>query len=67
MKPEAASFETGRTYEIDYRCRDIGSGVETGGGMFVYRGITWGKFAFEPTGGGPAVYLFPDEIVDWSK
>lgn len=59
-----ASLEIGRCYWISYECRDIGYGVETGCGEFVYRGPSgdWGKHEFTPVGGGPPIYLFPDEI-----
>ncbi len=61
----AATLEPGRCYQIAYECRDIGYGVETADGEFVYRGYgDWGKHAFTPTDGGPAIYLFPDEITD---
>jgi hypothetical protein len=62
----AATLEPGRAYRISYECRDIGYGVESGDGEFVYRGASdaWGKHAFTPIGGGQEIYLFPDEITD---
>jgi hypothetical protein len=56
----------GHAYWIDYACRDIGYGTETGSDEFVYRGQSdhWGKHEFTPVGGGPVIYLFPDEIAE---
>ena len=53
-------------YDITYRCRDIGYGVEEGEGEYVYRGreTMAGKLILTPTDGGPTIYLFDDEIVD---
>ena len=61
-----ADLEINHSYWITYECRDIGCGVEAGDGEFVYRGVfdDWGKHEFTPVGGGPAIYLFPDEIKD---
>lgn len=58
-------LEIGHTYWITWECRDIGDGVEKGGGEYVYRGwADWGKHAFTPIGDGPERYLFPDEVKD---
>jgi hypothetical protein len=56
----------GHCYRISYECRDIGYGPEDGYGEFVYRGLIddWGKHEFSPVGGGPEIYLFPDEITN---
>jgi hypothetical protein len=61
---DLAALEAGRSYWITYECRDIGYGVESGDGEFVYRGASdgWGKHAFTPAGGGPTIYLFADEV-----
>lgn len=57
-------LEPGCAYWVGYRCRDIGYGIEEGHAEFVYRGgPDWtGKHEFAPVGGGPTIYLFPDEI-----
>ena len=62
----AASLVVGHCYWIAYECRNIGYDVEAGDGEFVYRGLfdDWGKHQFTPAGGGPAIYLFPDEITE---
>lgn len=54
------------TYWISYECRDVGYGPENGYAEFVYRGgPDWtGKREFEPVGGGPVIFLFPDEITN---
>ena len=60
-------LQVNHTYQITYVCRDIGYGVEEGEGEFVYRGAAaGGKHEFTPVGGGPTIYLFPDEIADMS-
>ncbi len=65
MTNPPTTLEPGCCYWIAYKCRDIGYGVETGDGEFVYHGYgDWGKHAFTPVGGGPDIYLFPDEIKD---
>ena len=63
MNP-ADSLLTGHCYWITYQCRDIGYGTETGHGEYVYRGPSghWGKHEFTPANGGPAIYLFPDDL-----
>jgi hypothetical protein len=66
MAALVASLEVGRCYWVTYECRDIGYGIEADYAEFVYRGgPDWtGKHEFEPVGGGPTIYLFPDEIKD---
>lgn len=60
----ATNLTQGERYSVEYSCRDIGDGVEEGEDVFVYRGReSGGKHTFEPTNGGPAIYLFDDEIV----
>lgn len=59
---------TGTVGELEYRSRDIGYGVEEAAGEFVARGFdktAFGKFRFDPVGGGPSIWLFEDEIVAW--
>lgn len=58
-------LNVGEDYRIDYRCRYIGYGVEEGEDTFIYQGREpLGKYIFEPVNGGPAIYLFDDEIMD---
>lgn len=62
-------LEVGYAYWVTYDCRDIGYGSEQGSNEYVYRGgPDWtGKHEFTPVGGGPPIYLFPDEITDVSQ
>jgi hypothetical protein len=62
-------FVTGTAYWITFIRRDIGYGVESGSGCFVYcGGPDWtGKHTFTPDGGGQEIYLFPDEITGWAE
>lgn len=63
--PDKAVWLRGAShYQIDYDCRDIGYGPESGSGEFIYRGPADGKHKFAPVDGGPPIYLFPDEITD---
>jgi hypothetical protein len=50
---------------IEYQCRDIGHGVESGEatGRFTSEVDTWGKYTFQPDGGKAPLYLFADEIL----
>jgi hypothetical protein len=67
MRDLTTALKVNRAYEITYECRDIGYGVESGIAEFVYRGRTdalAGKHEFTPVGGGPTIYLFPDEITN---
>jgi hypothetical protein len=50
---------------IEYECRDIGNGVESGevSGRFTGEIDTWGKHTFQPDGGKAPLYLFDDEIL----
>ena len=50
---------------IEYQCRDIGYGVESGevAGRFTGEIDTWGKYTFQPDGGKAPLYLFADEIL----
>ena len=62
-----ASLEPGRAYWITYNCSPRhGDDWDEGHDEYVYRGPfdTWGKHQFDPIGGGPAIYLFPDELTD---
>jgi hypothetical protein len=54
-----------QTVTIEYQCRDIGYGVESGEatGRFTGEIDTWGKYTFQPDGIGLPLYLFADEIV----
>ena len=63
---EAVADAPIRSAEISYECRDVGYGPENGYAEFVYRGgPDWtGKREFEPVGGGPVIFLFPDEITN---
>ena len=70
----ATVVEPGRCYWITYECIDIGHGVESGHEEFVYRGVVCEddpgaeKLHFSPVGGGPELYLFPEEITDaWAE
>jgi hypothetical protein len=60
------ALEVGRVYELAFECRDIGYGVESGYGEYVYRrGPDWtGKHEFQRVGDGQTIYLFPDEITE---
>lgn len=51
---------------IDYRCRDIGYGVEEGTIEAFWTGdVDWiGKLTVRPVDGSPTMYLFEDEILD---
>ena len=51
---------------ITYRCRDIGYGVEEGIIEAFWTGEVdcWGKRTIRPVDGGPALYLFEDEVVE---
>jgi hypothetical protein len=55
----------GRTVTIQYECRDIGYGVESGEatGCFTGEIDAWGKHAFHPDGGKAPLYLFAHEIL----
>ncbi len=55
----------GRTVKIQYECRDIGHGVESGEatGQFTSEIDAWGKHTFHPDGGKAPLYLFDDEIL----
>lgn len=55
--------------ELEYRCRDIGYGVEEDIGEYVYRGVgeAGAPHVFEPRHGGRPIYLFGDEIVSWHE
>jgi hypothetical protein len=58
-------LKVNRSYQIAYKCRDIGYGVERGRGEYVYRGTAYAdKHEFTPVGGGPTIYLFDDEITE---
>lgn len=61
----ASTIAQGARVEIEYRCRDIGYGVEEGDGVYTYRGreTLAGKLTLEPIDGGDTIYLFEDEIV----
>src|ERR1700735_3086075 len=50
---------------IEYQCRDMGHGVESGelAGRFTGEIDTWGKYTFQPDGGKAPLYLFADEIL----
>lgn len=50
---------------IEYQCRDIGYGVESGEATGRFTGTidAWGKHTFHPDGGGVPLYLFADEIL----
>ena len=50
---------------IEYECRDIGYGIESGEvtGRFTGEIDTWGKYTFQPDGGKAPLYLFADEIL----
>jgi hypothetical protein len=50
---------------IEYECRDIGYGIESGEvtGRFTGEIDTWGKYTFQPEGGKAPLYLFADEIL----
>jgi hypothetical protein len=52
-----------QTVTIEYQCRDIGYGVESGEatGRFTGEIDTWGKYTFQPDGIGLPLYLFADE------
>jgi len=52
---------------LNWRCRDIGYGSEEGEGNYIRRldPDAWGKSRYEPVGGGPSLYLFTDEVVEW--
>lgn len=58
-------LDAGRVYWVKWRARDIGYGIERGSDEYIYRGgpDTWGKYEFQPVGGGETVYLFGDEII----
>lgn len=51
--------------EVQYECRDIGYGVESGIIEAFWTGEidTWGKLTIRPVDGGATLYLFPDEII----
>jgi len=59
-----SDLEINHVYEIEYQCIDIGYGVESGNGEFVFRGRsdTWGKGEFQPLDGSPTLYLFEFEV-----
>jgi hypothetical protein len=61
-----ADLEVDRACTIAWESRDIGYGIESGFGEFVYRGgPDWtGKHTFTPADGQDPIYLFPDEIKD---
>ena len=50
---------------IEYQCRDIGFGVESGEatGRFTGEIDACGKHTFHPDGGKAPLYLFADEIL----
>ena len=50
---------------IEYQCRDIGYGIESGevAGRFTGEIDAWGKYTFQPDGGKAPLYLFADEIL----
>jgi len=58
-------MEPGVVYVIDYRCRDLGYGVEGGTIEAFWTGAidTWGKFTLRPITGEAPLYLFRDEIL----
>jgi hypothetical protein len=55
----------GRTVTIQYECRDIGYGIESGEvtGRFTGEIDAWGKHTFHSDGGKAPLYLFADEIL----
>lgn len=62
LRPE--QMDVGERYSIEYRCRDIGYGVEEGEDAFVYQGVeSFGKRQLQPVNQGPTIYLFDDEFV----
>jgi hypothetical protein len=54
-----------KSVTIEYQCRDIGYGVESGqlAGRFTGEIDTWEKYTFQPEGGKTPLYLFADEIL----
>jgi hypothetical protein len=54
-----------QTVTIEYQCRDIGHGIESGEatGRFTGEIDAWGKHTFHPDGGKAPLYLFADEIL----
>jgi len=56
----------GIVVRIDFECRDIGYGVESGSIVGYWNGEIdcWGKYTIVSTDGAPMVYLFEDEFVD---
>lgn len=61
---EHAHLERG---SLEFRCRDIGYGVEEGSGEYLRLTVKdWtGKTEYRPAHGGHTIYLFDDEIVSW--
>ena len=57
-----------QVYDLVYRSRDIGYGIEEGSleGFWTGEVDTWGKLTIRDVSGGPTLYLFPDEIMEVS-
>ncbi len=59
----------GKPVVLDYACRDIGYGVESGtvDGQFTGECDTWGKWTFQPTNeNDDLLFLFADEVLEIS-
>ena len=54
-----------QTVTIEYQCRAIWHGVESGQvtGRFTGEIDAFGKYTFQPDGGKAPLYLFPDQIL----
>lgn len=68
MKPHISlTLEPNILYNLVYKCRDIGYGVEKGHIPAKWTGEQdcWGKLTFDSF--GTFYYLFPDEIVRAEK
>lgn len=62
---ERGTMEVGKRYEIQWEARDIGYGIEYGGGLYAFLGREdWPfKLIFREVG-GDLIYLFDDELIE---
>lgn len=64
---DARNLTYGVGVQLDWECRDIGYGIESGEGVYIYRSREqFGKHAFESVTDGELIYLFDDEILEVS-